>query len=166
MIYWGFLWQRIILTFLDEARSNIKEKRWVFRIWSLFDRKFVIISQYCLMLRKTPGSNIVSLNNVKVRKTVENIRQRFLTLSQSSVGVRTFIFCLKCGGKDAVRNLIALSVCLGVGYKLKQPFNIALPTRQLLQWQTFSFWLSSLRSWKKREFLVVNTAVFFLAKMQ
>ena len=126
-------WQRIILTFLDEARSNIKEKRWVFRIWSLFDRKFVIISQYCLMLQKTPGNNIVSLNNVKVRKTVENIRQRFLTLSQSSVGVRTFIFCLKCGGKDAVRNLIALSVCLGVGYKLKQPFNIPLLPRQLLQ---------------------------------
>ena len=159
MIYWGFLWQRIILTFLDEARSNIKEKRWVFRIWSLFDRKFVIISQYCLMLRKTPGSNIVSLNNVKVRKTVENIRQRFLTFSQSSV--RAFIFRLKCGGKDAVRNLIALSVCLGVGYKLKQPFNIALPTRQLLQWQTFSVRLSSLCSWKKREFRVVNTAVFF-----
>ena len=163
VIYWGFLWQRIILTFLDEARSNIKEKRWVFRIWSLFDRKFVIISQYCLMLRKTPGSNIVSLNNVKVRKTVENIRQRFLTLSQSSVGVRTFIFCLKCGGKDAVRNLIALSVCLGVGYKLKQPFNIALPTRQLLQWQTFSFWLSSLCSWKKGVSQCKHCCFFFFS---
>ena len=83
------------------------------------------------MLRKTPGSNIVSLNNVKVRKTVESIRQHFLTLSQSSVCA--FIFCLKCGRKDAVRNLIALSVCLGVGYKLKQPFNIPLLPRQLLQ---------------------------------
>ena len=83
------------------------------------------------MLQKTPGNNIVSLNNVKVRKTVESIRQHFLTLSQSSVCA--FIFCLKCGRKDAVRNLIALSVCLGVGYKLKQPFNIPLLPRQLLQ---------------------------------